>query len=199
MIFNDYKCTKKIFFYYKACNFINFVNNFEKITVNDKVIIRKSTPHDVDAIMSCYDIARNYMRAEGNYIQWTNGYPSRQLVMNDITREVSYVGTDEGNNVVMAFAFIIGDDPTYSVIEDGEWLNEEPYGTIHRLGSNGKHKGILKQCVDFCSSKIGNIRLDTHADNVTMQRAAEKLDFTRCGIIYTDDGTPRIAYQKCNF
>ena len=167
--------------------------------MNNKILIRKSTIHDVDAILACYDIARSYMRAEGNHIQWINGYPSRQLVINDITQGVSYVGIDEEHNVVMAFAFIIGDDHTYAVIQDGDWLNDEPYGTIHRLGSNGTHRGILKQCVDFCSSKIGNIRLDTHADNVTMQRAAEKLDFKRCGIIYIDDGTPRIAYQKCNF
>ena len=37
---------------------------------------------------------------------------------------------------------------------------------------------------------------DTHADNAVMQRLLEGAGFVRCGIIYTDDGSPRIAYQK---
>lgn len=40
-----------------------------------------------------------------------------------------------------------------------------------------------------------NIRIDTHADNKTMQHLIEADGFTRCGIIYIADGTPRIAYQ----
>lgn len=158
--------------------------------------IRKGTVADIDAIMSCYNIARQYMRASGNHSQWINGYPSPELVAEDIAEGVSYVGVDDSGEVVMAFAFIIGDDPTYSVIEAGRWLNDLPYGTIHRLGSTGKHRGILKLCVDFCFSQIDNIRLDTHSDNATMQKAAEKLGFARCGTIYCTDGSPRVAFQK---
>ena len=160
------------------------------------MIIRKGTAADIDAIMRCYDSARRFMRASGNHSQWVNGYPSRELVAEDVARGISYVGEDEEGEVVMAFAFIVGDDPTYAVIEDGNWLNDLPYGTIHRLGSNGKHRGTLRMCVEFCLSVIGNLRLDTHADNLTMQRASEKLGFKRCGIIYCFDGTPRIAYHK---
>jgi hypothetical protein len=29
-----------------------------------------------------------------------------------------------------------------------------------------------------------------------MQHLLEKNDYTKCGIIYVDDGSPRIAYQK---
>ncbi len=159
--------------------------------------IRKGIHTDIDAIMSCYDIARQYMRSTGNLTQWVNGYPSRELVAEDIAAGINYVGVDEVGEIVMSFAFIIGEDPTYAIIEDGEWLNDHRYGTIHRLGSTGKYHGVLKKCVDFCLSHINNLRLDTHEDNVTMQRASEKLGFARCGIIYCQDGTPRIAYHKC--
>ncbi len=159
--------------------------------------IRKGIAADIDAIMSCYDAARRYMRASGNHSQWINGYPSQELVAEDIAAGINYVGEDEDGEIVMAFAFLIGDDPTYSVIEEGQWLNNLPYGTIHRLGSTGRHRGILKLCVDYCMSYIGNLRLDTHADNATMLHAAEKLGFTRCGIIYCIDGSPRMAFQKC--
>ena len=158
--------------------------------------IRKGTTANIDGIMACYETARLYMRTSGNHSQWINGYPSRELVAEDIATGISYVGEDEGGKIAMAFVFIMGDDPTYSRIENGQWLNNLPYGTIHRLGSNGKHHGILKICVDFCMKKVDNLRFDTHADNSIMQHTAEKLGFKRCGIIYCLDGTPRIAYQK---
>lgn len=157
--------------------------------------IRRGAERDVEEIMACYEKARHYMRVNGNHQQWINGYPSRELVMSDIANGVSYVGVDEEGKLVMAFAFIIGDDPTYEVIEDGAWLNDLPYGTIHRLGSTGKYGGMLKECVSFCLTKVDNLRLDTHSDNKPMQRAADRLGFVRCGVIYCQDGTPREAYQ----
>ncbi len=160
------------------------------------MIIRKGEESDIDDIMSCYDVARQYMRNSGNLTQWVNGYPSRSLVEQDIKDGVSYVGVDDGGHLAMAFAFIIGEDPTYGIIEDGEWLNNLPYGTIHRLGSTGKHRGMLRMCVDYCFSIIDNVRLDTHEDNAVMRSASERLGFVRCGRIYCDDGTPRVAYQK---
>ena len=45
--------------------------------------------------------------------------------------------------------------------------------------------------------QCGNLKIDTHEDNVVMQHVLEKNGFERCGKIYTHDGTPRIAYQKC--
>ena len=158
--------------------------------------IRKGTMADIEDIMACYDTARQYMRMSGNHSQWINGYPSHEHIADDIANGINYIGVDKYGEIAMAFAFIIGEDPTYSVIEKGRWLNELPYGTIHRLGSNGKYHGILRICTSFCMSKINNIRLDTHADNHIMQHAAESLGFKRCGIIYCLDGSPRIAYQK---
>lgn len=158
--------------------------------------IRRGRESDLDGIMDCYAAARRYMRESGNHSQWVNGYPSRELVERDMASGVNYVGVDDDGAIAMVFAFIIGDDPTYEVIEDGAWLNSLPYGTIHRLASSGRHHGILRTCLDFCAGMTDNIRLDTHADNITMQRAAEQLGFEKCGVIYCDDGTPRTAYQR---
>lgn len=135
------------------------------------------------------------MRENGNHQQWVNGYPSRELVRRDIDSGVCYVGEDTDGDVVMAFAFIIGEDPTYTLIEDGEWLNDSPYGTIHRLGSTGKYSGMLRECVEFCFTKVNNLRLDTHIANLPMRQATERLGFIRCGVIYCQDGTAREAYQ----
>lgn len=164
---------------------------------DDRISIRPSVSGDIDAIMDVYDKARAFMRRSGNHAQWVNGYPSRAHVESDIAAGHSFVGTDREGRIVMVFAFIIGPDATYRVIEDGEWLDDiMPYGTIHRLGSDGTCGRMLRACVDWCASRCTNLRLDTHADNLVMRAGAERLGFSRCGIIYCDDGTPRIAYQR---
>ena len=94
------------------------------------------------------------------------------------------------------FAFIIGDDPTYRILEHGHWLNQAPYGTIHRLASSGSVKGIFSTCLAWCLAQIPNIRIDTHQDNLVMQHLLEKNGFHKCGIIYVEDNSPRLAYQK---
>jgi hypothetical protein len=42
----------------------------------------------------------------------------------------------------------------------------------------------------------GNIRIDTHRDNVPMLSLLDKSGFERCGIIYLKNGDERIAFQK---
>lgn len=157
--------------------------------------IRTAQLNDLDIIMDVFSKARGIMRDNGNFNQWINGYPSRELLTDDINSGNLYVITDEGI-VHAAFAFITGEDPTYTYIEDGSWLSSRPYGAIHRIGSDGKLHGILKMTVDFCSSRINSLRIDTHADNSIMQAAVTKCGFKKCGIIYIEDGSPRIAYQQ---
>ena len=93
--------------------------------------------------------------------------------------------------------FILGPDPTYAKIEDGQWLNDEvPYGTIHRLASAGDRRGVASEVIAWCLEHCESLRADTHADNKIMQHLLEKNGFARCGIIHVEDGTPRVAYQK---
>ena len=157
--------------------------------------IRKSNPEDINQIMSCIDKARQLMRESGNLIQWTNGYPSKELMSESIKNGFNFL-IFENNEVVATFDFIIGDDPYYSVIENGAWLNDEKYGVIHRLASNGKAKGVAKFCFEWCFSQFPNIRIDTHETNIAMQKVLEKLGYEKCGIVYVADGTPRLAFQK---
>lgn len=149
---------------------------------------------DIDTILHIYEIAKRYMVESGNPNQWNGTYPERKLLLQDIEKEQLYV-YKEDSVIHGVFAYIMGDDPTYAYIEDGAWLNEEPYGTIHRLASDGEVKGIFKSCVDFCLEKCENLRADTHNDNHTMQHLLEKHGFNRCGIIYLQGGAARIAYQ----
>lgn len=157
--------------------------------------IRKTTLNDLDRVMELYDIGRNYMRANGNMLQWINGYPERDLVKKDISSGESYVVVDE-DGIHAVFMFMQRSEPTYGYIEDGGWLNDLPYGTIHRIASDGVHCRILDLSVDFCQKTIKNLRIDTHPDNMPMQKAIKRCGFSYCGVIYMEDKTPRIAFQK---
>lgn len=159
-------------------------------------MIRLARECDLDSILEIYQKARDYMEATGNPSQWGKNHPPRELLEDDIKKEQLYVFTENGITHGV-FAFIIGPDPTYSYIEDGEWMNEEEYGTIHRIAGDGAAKGVFGNCLDYCRSRISNLRIDTHQDNHTMQHLIEKNGFKRCGIVYMEDGSPRIAYQYC--
>lgn len=162
----------------------------------EKVLIRPAGLEDLPLVMEIYDYARAFMRANGNVTQWVNGYPSEELIRQEIQDGHSFVCTDGDGEIVGTFCFILGDDPTYQQIYDGAWLNDEPYGVIHRMGTNGRRKGIAEACLNWSFQQSVNIRVDTHRDNLVMQHILEKNGFKRCGIIYVRDGTERIAYQK---
>ncbi len=155
--------------------------------------VRRAIPADLDEIMGIYDTARAFMRQNGNRSQWINGYPQKELVQKDIAQGHCFVCEEEGIHGV--FAFLLGEDPTYNVIEKGAWLNDRPYGTIHRIGSDGQRKQIFRHAVGYCLGITEDLRIDTHEDNKVMQRLVENYGFQRCGIIYIEDGTPRIAYH----
>ena len=158
--------------------------------------IRPTTYADLDALTAIFAYARAQMAADGNPTQWGDGYPTREQLENDIQRGVSYVMEHEGVPCA-TFVFIIGDDPTYQYIEDGQWLDDTlPYGTIHRIASNGQQRGIFRTVLDWCSAQCSNIRIDTHQANARMIHLIEQAQFTRCGIIYTHGHSPREAYQK---
>lgn len=158
-------------------------------------MIRPAGYADLPAVEGIYETARLFMRDHGNPHQWYDyGYPERKLLEQDIKNRNLYV-IEEDHAVHGVFAFIPGPDPTYRSITDGAWPNELPYGTIHRIAGDGQIHGILKAALRFALETTGQVRADTHRDNLPMQRALEKNGFIRCGIIHLLSGDPRIAYQ----
>jgi hypothetical protein len=157
-------------------------------------MIRNAEVEDLESILKIYEYARDFMKSTGNTKQWGDHFPSKELLEKDIMKRQLYVYEEDGIHAV--FAFIIGDDDTYQVIEDGKWLSNDLYGTIHRVASDGTVKGVLSKIVEFCEKKISHLRIDTHFDNKIMQHLIEKNGFQKCGIIYVADGSPRFAYER---
>ncbi len=158
--------------------------------------IRPATTEDLARIMEILDEARAIMRATGNLTQWTNGYPSTDIILQDIQSDCGFM-CEAGGKSVGYFCLMIGEDPdpNYGHIE-GAWLDDAPYGVIHRLASARLVRGVAQAAFSFAFSRIGNLRVDTHRDNVPMHRFLQKEGFRYCGTIYVSDGTPRDAFQK---
>ena len=157
--------------------------------------IRPATPADLPALMEIFARARRFMAEHGNPGQWPTSYPDGALMRGQIESGVCYV-CEVGGEIQGTFCLIFGDDPTYEVILDGAWPDDAPYATIHRLASAGKRPGVGRFCIDWCGRQAGTLRADTHADNHVMQHLLESTGFVHCGTIYTDDGTPRMAYWR---
>lgn len=156
--------------------------------------IRKTTSADLDVLLQLYENARTFMERNGNPTQWGTSYPPVSMLEQDIAEGHSYVCVENGK-IIATFYYRIGTDETYAKIYEGHWLNEDPYGVVHRITSDGSVRGTASFCLNWALSQCGNLKIDTHRDNHVMQHLLEKNGFTRCGIIYLEDGSERLAYH----
>ena len=182
------------------------------------MVIRPATPADIPALRPVFEAAKGIMRADGNHDQWSApGFPDDSLLLRDIARGGGFVienrwpvgaGHDERKTVmpgltghlaaphiVAYFALLPSPEPTYDYIA-GAWLTDEPYGVIHRMASYPEVHGIFSAVIDYAASRYSHLRIDTHRDNRIMQHLIEKHGFTYCGIIWLEDGTERLAYER---
>ena len=161
--------------------------------------IRHSREDDLPVIMRIYSYARQFMAEHGNPNQWgPTNWPPERLIRSDIAAGNSYVCIHD-NRIVGTFFFQSGKDiePTYRIITDGSWLNDNAYGVIHRLAADGTVKGIGQFCINWAFVQCGHLRADTHGDNIVMQHLLTKCGFEHCGTIYVEeDDYPRLAYEK---
>ena len=82
-------------------------------------------------------------------------------------------------------------------ITDGAWLDDSPYGVVHRIATDGSVKGAGSFCLNWAYEQCGHMRIDTHGDNKVMQNMVKKLGFVHCGTIYVEeDDNPRLAFEK---
>jgi len=89
------------------------------------------------------------------------------------------------------FIFIKGYEKSYEL----NFPSDKEYGIIHRVASDGSERKIVSRIINFVKKEISLLRIDTHEDNKTMQKAVEKLGFKRLGIIQLDDKSFRILYE----
>lgn len=163
--------------------------------MDENLTVRQARKAELPEIMAVLEAAKGIMRASGNTGQWVNGYPSEEVVLEDIAGGCGYVVLADGR-LSGYFAFIPSPEPTYAEIFDGAWLDDTlPYHVVHRIGSYPEVHGVFRAVLDWCFGRDPNIRIDTHEDNRIMQHCILRYGFRYCGIIYIESGDPRLAYQ----
>ena len=164
--------------------------------------IRRTKPEDIVSLCRIFDEARKTIAALG-IDQWQNGYPSVDVIEDDISKEQSFCVTDD-SKMIATFALILGGEPTYNKIYEGKWLDADAeYVAMHRvaIAVACRGRGVSTKIIEFAESetrKLGRdyLRIDTHRGNVVMRRMLEKHGFLYRGIIYLENGDERVAYEK---
>lgn len=161
--------------------------------------IRKSQKGDLESLLLMFAQSRSEMRSAGNSRQWVDGYPQRELVMEDIAMGRSYVVT-AGGEPVGTFVMQLGEEPTYRHIYRGHWIDASlDYVTLHRMARRGDVHGIASAAIAWSRSQSSCVRMDTHEDNHIMRHIARQHDFVYCGMIQLHDGSWRRAYQHIDY
>lgn len=160
--------------------------------------LRHTTINDLPEVIEIINQAKLYFKNEG-IDQWQDGYPNEDSIINDINQNEAYVLEDNGK--ILATTMISSNiEPTYNYIE-GNWLQNDKYMVIHRIAirNDQKGKGLAKIIIDEALKlypDVHSIRIDTHDDNLSMQRFLIKYGFTYCGTIYLENKSTRRAYEK---
>ena len=166
--------------------------------------LRSSTSKDTPRIIEIINDAKALLKSL-NIDQWQNGYPNKEQIENDIQNNESYVVVNNENQIMATTMFTKRPEPTYKNLEGGIWLIDEslPYGVIHRLAMAKEYRGLgiakfifeeLHQKLE--KSNIKSLKIDTHEENLGMQSLIKKMGYKYCGIIYTNYGSKRLAFEK---
>ncbi|WP_315081213.1 GNAT family N-acetyltransferase [uncultured Clostridium sp.] len=162
---------------------------------------KRSTEEDISNIMKVINEAQIYFK-EQKINQWQNNYPNIDTIKEDIKNEYSYVFLKD-KQIVATVALSFDGEKTYDIIYDGKWISNYKYAVIHRMAVNKMYKGsgiaseIIKNTEKICLEKdVHSIKIDTHVENKAMQNLLKKNNFQYCGIIYLEDKSKRIAFEK---
>lgn len=170
--------------------------------------IKKANLEDLLIIESIILEAVAFIKEQGSP-QWQDGYhPSNEQITQDIEKGEGFVLIDSANDYLVGYgALTHGPETAYDTLVSGQWLyEEEDYLAIHRiaLASGMRGKGLSKELL-IGLIREGNrqgyfdFRIDTHPQNVMMDKLVTGIGFKECGeIILPIPNGERIAYQLLN-
>ncbi len=163
--------------------------------------LRLAKTDDIPAIMQIIAQCQALLALRG-VDQWQDGYPSQEIIEGDIEAQRGYIL--EVDSCIAAYsALAFGVEQAYNDLRKGEWITSaDEYLTIHRIAIGDTFRGcnlattIFNIAFDMARSRgYSSVRIDTHKDNMVMQKRLKSLGFTYCGqVIYGVN--ERIAFEK---
>lgn len=166
------------------------------------MIFRRTEEKDVRQVTDLWEQARAYFREQG-IDQWQDDYPNEESLKEDMAEGESYILEENGKILATAFISFRG-EPDYEQIYEGDWSYKGFYGVVHRVAVDASCKGcglggvLIGEAIRMCRERqADSLRVDTHADNRSMQRMLEKNGFVRRGVIFLGrDGARRVAFER---
>ena len=151
--------------------------------------IRVAAPDDLEHIVAIIESGRAYLKAQG-LPQWQNGYgPNRTEAASDMERGRGYVLEIAGR--AGGYASLIPGPEGSPALFEGAWAGAgEHYTTIHRVALESAVRGaglsaaFLEGLIQAAQA-LGyqDIRIDTHPENVIMQKVIIKTGFQYRGVM----------------
>ena len=168
------------------------------------MLIRQARHEDIKTILSIVRSAQLSL-SELGIDQWQDGYPSEDIIVEDITNGLGYVACAEDGNVVGYEAVVLTGEEAYSQIEDSLWHTSNNYVVVHRLCVDGtaRRSGVAIELMAFAGNLarkhgVSDFRIDTHEGNVRMLALLEKLGFEHVGTIRYESGLREAFDLKLN-
>ncbi len=161
--------------------------------------LKTAQEKDLDICMQIIREGRDFQQAQG-FTQWTEEYPSRSTLQQDIADKKGYV-LMAGDSIAAYFCLDFDGEPAYADI-DGKWQLDAPYAVVHRMAFSPAFRGkglsyVIWTLIEaHCkANNVFYIRADTDVPNKRMQHIFEKMGYRQCGSI-SFQGDGKLAYDK---
>lgn len=165
-----------------------------------KETVRIATKNDIPFIMEGIAQAKMQLRSHQSG-QWQFGEPSEKTIQHDVELQQYWVLIFE--NVLIGGCALLFHETAYDQLHKGQWLNNDPYGVIHRFYIHPKYQqkafGIkLLHAIEtkVLSLAIHNVRIDTHERNIPMRKMLEKMHYQHVGEAWLFQAGMRFVYHK---
>lgn len=141
--------------------------------------------------------------ALNNVDQWQNGTISSKILLGAIMHDQGFVWEQRDTAGIAGFCVLDTYDQLYEEpLAEGKWTVEGPYLAIHRVMVSQHLRGRKVSTQMFLDIKkmgivnnIASLRIDTHPDNIIMQKTLKRNGFVRTGLLYMPSDSPRYTYE----
>jgi len=155
-------------------------------------MIRHAEIKDLDCLDQMAENIRNQMKESG-LSQWVGHYPNRDVFKDDLNKQGLYVFVDD-DQIIGSISILEENDPPYKAIQ---WHRNHSL-VIHRLMVDPKHQkqgvgmALFEHAIQLCQTNYQSIKVDTHPDNIKMQKLILKMGFEYMGYLSSIN---RLAYE----
>lgn len=163
--------------------------------------LRLASEGDLPQILSIVAEAQAFLKAQG-IDQWQDGYPQASVIRQDMASASGYV-LEQAGDIIGIVTVQLSEELSYRAIHQGSWTTTEPYACIHRIAVSSRARGkgaadaLMRGAEAIIRARgLSSVRIDTHRQNIVMQRMLQRNGYAACGVIYLADGAERIALEK---